>query len=75
VKKIVEGDWVQVLGTGEKGVAERFLEGDKVFVRIPSPNDWPFPRWEMLDKADLKRTRSPSLKKPKPEVKFEEALL
>lgn len=62
-----------IKSTGERGVLERFVKNGGAFIRIPSLNDWPFPKWEMVSPQDLKRTRSPS--KPKPQLPTEEALL
>ena len=68
-----EGDWV-VLKTGEKGVVERTMDnGERLWVRIPSLTDWPWPRWVHVPTEKAKRILPP--KPPKPEITTEEALL
>lgn len=70
---IREGDWVRIKTTTDVGVVERILKDGNVFVRIPSQNSWPFPKWETARLDDLRKTRQP--KPPKVEHQFEEALL
>lgn len=68
-----EGDWV-VLKTGEKGIVERTMDnGERLWVRIPSLTDWPWPRWVHVPTEKAKRIHPP--KPPKPEITTEEALL
>ena len=70
--KLNEGDWVLIKGTGECGVLERFVKTGEAFIRIPSKTDWPFPKWELIDPKNIKRTRAPA--KPKEQLTTEEAL-
>jgi hypothetical protein len=70
---IREGDWVRVKTTGDVGVAERFFPEGKVFVRIPTKTNWPFPKWETVHVNDLRKAREP--KPPKTEHEYEDALL
>ena len=72
-KPIKEGNWVKIKSLGKIGIAERFTKEGYVFVRIPSPTNWPFPEWELVEVKELKRTRAPKPVKEQPE--FEEALL
>lgn len=68
-----EGDWV-ILKTGEKGIVERTMDdGERLWVRVPSFTDWPWPRWVHVPTEKAKRIRPP--KPPKPEINTEEALL
>lgn len=68
-----EGDWV-LLKTGEKGIVERIMDnGDRLWVRVPSFTDWPWPRWAHVSADKTKRIRPPQ--PPKPEINTEEALL
>lgn len=68
-----ESDWV-VLKTGEKGIVERTMDnGERLWVRIPSLTDWPWPRWVHVPTDKAKRIRPP--KPPKLEITMEEALL
>jgi len=69
-----KGDWVLVLGTQEKGVVENVMDnGERLWVRIPSMTDWPWPRWVHIPYSKAKRVRPP--KPPKIEVDTTEALL
>jgi len=44
-------------------------KGERLWVRIPSVTDWPFPRWVHVTAEKVKRIRP-----PKQETEFEEAL-
>lgn len=68
-----KGDWVHIIGICEKGIVENVMDdGERLWVRIPSMTDWPFPRWAHVPSVKAKRIRPP--KPPKPEVTTEEAL-
>lgn len=68
------GDWVLIQATGEKGVVEKMMDqGERLWVRVPSLNEWPFPRWVHISYEKTKRIRPP--KPPKPEINTEDALL
>lgn len=71
---LVEGDWVLIQKTGETGIIEKTMDdGERLWVRVPSKTDWPFPRWVHVPVDKVKRIRPP--KPPKPEINTEEALL
>ena len=73
-RPLEKGDWVYIFGTGERGIVEKVMDdGERVWVRIPSQTDWPWPRWVHIPSMRIKRVRPP--KSPKPEITTEEALL
>ena len=72
-RPLTEGEWVR-LDSGEIGIVERRLDGgERLWIRIPSVTDWPFPRWVHIVSEKVKRIRPP--KPPEPELPTEEALL
>lgn len=73
-RPLEKGDWIYIQQTEEIGVVERAMDGgERVWVRIPSVTDWPWPRWAHLPADKVKRVRPP--KPPKPEITTEKALL
>jgi len=69
-----KGDWVFILKTKEMGIVEQTMDdGERLWVRVPSFTDWPWPRWAHLPSDKVKKTKPP--KPPKPEINTEEALL
>ena len=69
-----EGDWVVLLENGETGVVEKLLDdGERLWVRLPSKDNWPFPRHVHVPTEKVKRIKPP--KPPAPEIVTEEALL
>ena len=69
-----EGDWVIIQNTKDIGIVERTMDdGERLWVRIPSLTDWPWPRWVHVPTDKAKRIRPP--KSPKLEITMEEALL
>lgn len=68
------GEWALIMATGEKGIVEKVMDGgERLYLRIPSTTDWPFPRWVHIPYEKVQRVRPP--KPPKPELPTEEALL
>jgi hypothetical protein len=70
--KFKEGDWIRVDETRQFGVIEKIMPSGEYLVRIPSLNDWPFPKWDVFKPEAVTKARMP--KKPKPPLPTEEAL-
>jgi hypothetical protein len=70
--KLIEGDWVRILSTKERGVIGSANE-DTVVVVVPRSDDWPFPKRIHTSQENVARAQPP--RKPKPDNNFEEALL
>ncbi len=68
----MEGDWVRLMGSGDIGIVEKCMDGgERLWVRIPSTDDWPFPRWAHALSEKVKRIRPPKFTQP--EINTEEA--
>lgn len=61
MKNAKEGDWVK-LPNGSVGVIEKFTQDGSAYVRVPSLDGYPFPKWVLANVADLKKTRRPRAK-------------
>lgn len=70
-RPLAEGDWARLI-SGEIGVVEKCLDGgERLWIRIPSTTNWPFPRWVHALSEKVKRIRPP--KHIKLEINTEEA--
>ena len=63
-----ENDKVKIIKTGEIGYVDRVLDGgERVMVRIPASDNWPYPHHVYAVKENVQRTADkPKSKKPKP---------
>ena len=57
------------LDSGETGVVEQCLDGgERLWIRIPSITDWPFPRWVHIVSEKVTRISTPQSPDSKPPV-------
>ena len=68
--KAIEGEWVRIMKTGERGVIESANQ-DTVVVVVPRSDDWPFPKRVHTSQDNVCRSIAP--RKPKPNTNFEES--
>jgi hypothetical protein len=72
--EIVEGDWVLICETNEKGVVEAvFDKGERFLVVVEGDKEWPHPKRFHVMVEKLRRIRTPKPKKL--EVKWHQITL
>lgn len=68
---IVEGDWVLICETNEKGMVETVLdEGERFIVVVAATAEWPYPKRLHVMVEKVRRIRTP--KPEKPEIRWEQ---
>jgi hypothetical protein len=71
---IVEGDWVLICETNEKGMVETVLdEGERFIVAVAATTEWPYPKRLHVMIEKVRKIKPP--KPEKPEIKWHQITL
>jgi len=71
---IHEDDWVFIKSTKSKGVVVKlFDEGERLLIRVPSDDDWPFPKHVYAFADSVRKCATPKQEK-EPSPDYEEGL-
>ena len=73
-ESIHEDDWVFIKSTKVKGVVIKLLnQGERLLIRVPSDDDWPFPKHVYAFTDSVRKSVAPRQEK-EPSPEYEEGL-